>query len=78
MQLQCSVLPLQHLHSDAQSLSLPVSSFIFQFLCPDEWRDLSLRSANTPMLPEDSLLNCILQGTAASLHQIRSEIPSVE
>jgi len=60
------------------SLSLPVSSLIFQFLCPEDWSDLSLSSAHIPVLREVSLLNCTLQHIAVSIHQILSEPPSVE
>ena len=37
-----------------------------------------LPSAHTPMLPAVSLLNCTIQGTATSLHQILSQSPSVQ
>jgi len=76
--LQYTLLLLQHLSSDTQSLSLPMSSLSLQFLCPEEWRDLSLPSAHTSVLPEVSFLNFTLQGTAASFRQILSEPPSVE
>jgi hypothetical protein len=40
--------------------------------------ELSLPSAHTPMLPDLSLLNRTIQGTAASLHLILSDPPSAE
>ena len=76
--LQYPLLLLQHLPSDTQSLSLPKSSLTFQFLCTEVWRDLSLPSALTSVLPAVSFLNCTLQRTAASLLPILSEPPSFE
>jgi hypothetical protein len=57
-----------------------VPSLIFRFLglCPEEWRDVTLPTAHTAVLPEVSLLNCTPQDTAASLHQIPSDPPSVQ